>query len=746
MKTPRNRPAAELLAPAGSYASLVAAVNAGADAVYMGGQRFGARAFADNPDADGLRKALEYVHLRGRRLFLTVNTLVKDSELADILPFLEPLYREGLDGVIVQDIGVCRLLREHFPDMEIHASTQMTLCGPEGARLVKELGVCRVVPARELSLRELRRLCGESGQEVECFIHGALCYSYSGQCLMSSFQGGRSGNRGRCAQPCRLEYEGGRWLNLKDLCALPLLPQILDSGVYSLKIEGRMKSPEYTAGVVRIYRRYLDRLLEDPAFRARFAVDPGDLKELSLLFDRGGFTDGYFRRKGGADMLLPGAREEAYVRAGEELLSELRDRFGEEQPLALTGRLRARAGEPLALTLLCGAGAERVERTVEGTPVQEAQNRPMTEEEFLRPLRKTGGSGFFWEDLRAQTEGSVFAPVSALNDLRRRGLESIRDALLEGWRRDAVPAGPEAGTEPALKTVVTAARDRADTAESSARDHADTAKAAAPWLTVSLEDPQQLETVLRYESVRTVYLPADTLPVEELAEAVSRVHAAGKRACYAFPYIFREDARRAFTDGRELLKRSGADGWLLRSLDELGFAREQALPGEWITDGTVYAWNREAARQLREWGADVLTASFELHEKDIRAVLPASARWEMLLYGRVPLMISAQCVQRTREGCLKEKGGSGASARHLVTLTDRTGAADPVQLRCRYCYNTIYNSRPLWLADLPLPVTDRCRLAFTSETAEEMKAVLDRIAPAFADAARTRAGEALTRG
>ena len=296
------RHATELLAPAGSYDSLKAAVGAGADAVYLGGSRFGARAYADNFSEEELCRGIDYAHLHGCDLYLTVNTLLKDQELEDLGSYLKPFYESGLDGVIVQDLGVVSYVREYFPELPIHASTQMTILGAGGAAFLKEHGASRIVTARELSLEEIRRIHEAVEIEIESFIHGALCYCYSGQCLFSSMLGGRSGNRGRCAQPCRLPYQvkaEGRVLNRKeetyllspkDMCTIELLPQILEAGVCSLKIEGRMKRPEYTAGVVRIYRKYLDRYLEYG--NESYQVEKEDLEELKRLYNRGGFSKG----------------------------------------------------------------------------------------------------------------------------------------------------------------------------------------------------------------------------------------------------------------------------------------------------------------------------------------------------------------------------------------------------------------------------------------------------------------------
>ena len=302
----------ELLAPAGSREAFYGAVHAGADAVYMGGEKFGARAYADNFSREDLIACIRYGHIHGCRSYLTVNTLMKEQELTELTEELRPLYEAGLDGVIVQDIGALHVIRQYFPGLKIHASTQMTVTGPEGAKLLKELGVSRVVPARELSLRELGNLKRESGLEVEAFVHGAMCYCYSGACLFSSILGDRSGNRGRCAQPCRLAYDTDSPgavvhrkeyypLSLKDLCTIEHLPELIEEGIDSLKIEGRMKRPEYAAGVTALYRKYLDRYLTHP--EKPFHVENEDLEALAKLYIRSQRQDGYFFRQNGREMV-----------------------------------------------------------------------------------------------------------------------------------------------------------------------------------------------------------------------------------------------------------------------------------------------------------------------------------------------------------------------------------------------------------------------------------------------------------
>ena len=453
----------EILAPAGSMESMMAAVHAGADAIYMGGSRFGARAYADNPEEDQFLKAIDYAHLHGCRLYMTVNTLVKEEELDQLYDFLKPYYERGLDAVIVQDLGVWKFIREHFPDLPIHASTQMTVTGWRSAKILKELGATRVVTARELSLQEIAQIRDHVDVEIESFVHGALCYCYSGQCLLSSLIGGRSGNRGRCAQPCRLPYDvltvGGTplkgaihqiaegkkaaktWdnrkkndkksednryvLSLKDLCTLDILPDVIESGVYSLKIEGRMKSPRYTAGVVSIYRKYVDYYLEHG--RDGYKVDPADRKMLLDLFDRGGFTDGYYLHHNGREMVA--LKEKPAFREGNQALFDRLDRdyVNKKKQEPLSGHVTVKEGEPLKFALWCAAPELLLEEAADQNPYVEvtgaevltAQNQPMGEEKLLKQLNKTGSAPFYFENLTAEISGNCFVPVQAFNELRR---------------------------------------------------------------------------------------------------------------------------------------------------------------------------------------------------------------------------------------------------------------------------------------------------------------------------------------
>lgn len=728
----KEKKRAELLAPAGSFASLKAAVAAGADAVYMGGARFGARAYAQNADQDEMIAAIEYAHLHGCRLYMTVNTLFKENELGELYEYLLPYYKAGLDGVIVQDLGALSFIREHFPGIELHASTQMTITSVYGAKELKRLGCCRVVPAREVSLEEIRRIYDETGMDIETFVHGALCYCYSGQCLMSSLIGGRSGNRGRCAQPCRLPYrvyeqEKGTAVNkedqkcvlsMKDLCTLDILPQILEAGVFSLKIEGRMKSPRYTAGVVRIYRKYLDRYLEYGS--EGYYVEPEDKKELLDLFDRGGFTSGYYTRHNGRDMIALKEKPE-FRETNKELFDFLDREYVEtEKKEPVEGYAYLAEGLPSVLTLTCGD----ISVTVSGQEPQAAKNQPMTREKVIRQLGKTGATAFEFTELEAEVCGALFLPVQALNELRREGFEALTEAIQNQWRRKA----PEAGE----------VQNGADSGEKSSR----AAGCAGPvpdesagkrpmYLTVSAETGDQLSAALVVPEVRRICLDASSFQPERWAEFVQLIHQAGKECYLTLPHIFRTHAIGFFRTYRSCLEQAGFDGLLIRAFEEIQWMREEQISFSASFDASVYAWNHGAVHTLKEEQAAFITAPWELNSRELEPVFEACRREglpaELIVYGRAPMMVSAQCITKTVKGCSK--------CPSLLWMKDRTGARLPVQNHCAFCYNTILNPLPVSLHGCADSVKrlapEGLRLCFTIETGEETKAVLNAFAAEF---------------
>lgn len=724
----------EILAPAGSFDSMKAAVAAGADAVYMGGSRFGARAYAENPDEMGMLEAINYVHLHGRQLYMTVNTLVKEDEMDDLYDYLLPYYQAGLDAVIVQDMGVFSYIREHFPDLPVHASTQMTITGPEGAALMTRMGAVRIVTARELSLEEIRRIYQETGVEIESFVHGALCYCYSGQCLFSSLIGGRSGNRGRCAQTCRLPFDVLRRLDennpnenkkqkkengvlnpgdskyvlsLKDLCTLDILPDILEAGVYSLKIEGRMKSPRYTAGVVRLYRKYVDLYLKNG--RKGYRVDPKDRKELLDLFDRGGQTLGYYTEHNGRDMVVCHEKP-AFRQENRELYQYLDKTYVEaEVKEPVQGFARVCEGEPLQLTLQYEdplTGESRMAGGI-GAVVQTAVKQPMSKERIEKQLGKTGNTPYYFENLEVETGGSPFVPVQELNELRRSAFEQLTEEILRPYRRE-IPENRQS-----QKTLFENKKGN---------------KTALYHIHVSVEHPAQLKVALSVPEVGAIYLDSAEFGAEQWNEWVSRCHEADKQCLLVMPHIFRDRAKEYFETHRSRLESAGFDGLVIRAWEELELVREWKISIPLVMDYGIYTMNHRAEDFVREMAPELsmrFTLPVELNSRELEA--RDSRERELLVYGSIPVMVTAQCIRKTVEGCSK--------CPEYLYLRDRKKKVFPVRNQCRFCCNTIYNSSPLSLLKDKKQI-DRLqpevlRLAFTSESAAQTGEVLDAYVKTF---------------
>lgn len=463
----------ELLAPAGSFKSVVAAVNAGADAIYMGGRKFGARAYADSAkteEEDMVMEAIRYCHLFSVKLYMTVNILFKDSELKELFSYIKPYYEAGVDGLIMQDLGAIREIHEMFPGLEVHASTQQTIASVAGARMAQKFGMTRAVCSRELSLSEIKRIHDETGMELEVFCHGAMCYSYSGACFMSSLLGGRSGNRGRCAGTCRLCYEAinrgetamgespfmnngertethkkGYILSMKDMQTIDLLPELIEAGAYSFKIEGRMKSPVYTAGVVSVYRKYLDLALDylgldnsGTDIRSvgvrkdrTYSVDPEDLRVLREIFDRGGTTS-YMKKHNGADMIA--IEEKKFREVDKEVIGRIEELYiDKNRTLTLDAHMNMTVGAPAVLTLSDSMG--RMVTVVSDDVVSAAESHPMSEADVEARLRKTGGTVFTFDEVKVEIEGAAFYPVGKLNQLRRKALDMYEEEILSGSKR-----------------------------------------------------------------------------------------------------------------------------------------------------------------------------------------------------------------------------------------------------------------------------------------------------------------------
>lgn len=770
----------ELLAPAGSYESMVAAYSAGADAVYIGGAKFGARAFADNLDTEQMKKAIDYAHIRGRKLYLTVNTLLKQKETEELYDYLLPFYREGLDAVIVQDFGVFQMVREAFPDMDLHASTQMTVTGVRGAAWLQERGASRVVTARELSMEEIRKIHEQVPVEIESFVHGALCFCYSGQCLLSSMIGGRSGNRGRCAQPCRLPYQlyeedsllsrDPYLMSPKDMCTLDLIPELVESGIYSFKMEGRMKKPEYTAGITSVYRKYIDQYLNDG--KENFMVRPEDRSLLMDLYNRGGFSQGYYQQHNGKDMMsmqrpnhwgteaakmisagretkwkaledlnirdvleLRSAKEKKeytlsqnvakgavfsmktgngrekngmllYRTRNEKLISEIRKTY-------LDNPYKVGIDGELLLQKKCAAQLQIRYRdiyvSVSGGGVQSAQKRPLEEKDVRKQISKLGQTEFKWEKLHIRMDEGIFLSVQELNELRRKAIEELTEAILQKERK--------------CQNRIPQTREKPETQK----------QTDALFITAQAERREQLEEILACNKIRRVCLSSLLYPSEEAflgqaSEDVKRCRESGKESWYVMPWIFREEKRNYFLHMekcRHILEQF--DGILVKNLEEIQYLQQISYCGKIALDHNMYIWNREAVSFWQKEKIDWMTLPVELTDQEMRPL--SSARREMIVYGYAPLMVTAQCFQKNTTGCRKK--------RKILHLKDRKGKYFPIKNDCSFCYNILYNSTVTELADQSRSISqiapESVRLSFTIEDARQTREVLCRYTEVFAE-------------
>ena len=583
----------ELLAPAGSFEALLAAVEGGAEAVYVGGKSFSARAFAKNFDLDELRDAVRYCHIHGVKLYVTLNTLIYDKELSAALEYAAELYKMGIDALIIADLGLVSLIRERIPDLELHASTQASAHNSTGADELARLGFKRVVLARELSRENMTLTTEKCISETEVFLHGALCVCHSGQCLFSSLVGGRSGNRGECAQPCRLPYCGGKYpLSLRDLSLAELIPELISTGVASLKIEGRMKSPDYVYRVTSIYRRLLDE---------RRGATKSELEELSRAFSRGGFTDGYF--KNNLFSKMTGVRSEA-DKESTRALSELRF-----SPLRkrICARVKIKRGEPSELTL----NLDGREVTVIGEIPVAAINSPIRESDLKARLAKMGNTYFSLDvaDISSELDDGLNLPPSQINDLRRRAAEALASC-----------------DRPLCDIDLRVERTRRKSASMRSAQMM-SAECAKIFL---LEHPKE-----------SSYFDRIFVPLFSFGEDFT--HYLDKVGVYLPPVIMENELETARKKLLEV-KKAGVMYALVSNIGHFSLARE--LGFEMLGDFRLNVMNSKTAAVYRELGVSAQVSSPELHTAQARDIAEG-----VVVYGRIPLMLTERCFIKENFGC-----------------------------------------------------------------------------------------------
>ncbi|MDO5132394.1 MAG: U32 family peptidase [Eubacteriales bacterium] len=807
----------ELLSPAGSREALVGAISAGADAVYLGGERFGARAYADNFSTEEILRALREAHVLGRKIYLTANVLTREEEMPELVSFVQELHAGGLDGAIVQDLGVLAALHEACPDLALHASTQMSVTSAESVQYLRRFGVRRVVPARELSLEEIRALRKEDMEslrrlpeekregmrpiEIEAFIHGAMCYSYSGRCLMSSFLGGRSGNRGRCAGTCRLPHRildgDGRPagpdarkkevypLSMKDMCVLSILPELIDAGIHSFKIEGRMKKPVYAAGVTAIYRKYIDRCYAwmEEGRPGTWKVEEEDLKKLRALYIRTDLGTGYYHTRNGRNLITIG--KPGYAGTDPALEEEIRRKYTAGLPRReITGRAVFRIGEPARLTVspVCAAwknagpaqknagsagkkaGAfpcpeKSVSVTAAGPVVQPASGRPLSGEELEARLRRSGESLFTFADLTVEADDNVFLPVSAVNALRREALDLLEEKLARAAGLPEAASERAAEAEEPARTARTVPGEAAQAEESAehaqqvsgeAEEPARTAQQASGEAAEAAEIPRtaqqfsrgrgtgpelwalvstraQLEAAVQCGCAGIIIDGEFTIEKTQNRN-ISDLQSAQVRIYCALPPVFRVYEREKIREMIRTASEKGFDGILVRTLEELETALQTGYSGELIADAALYSWNTRAMAALTADCSRVICA-LELSRAGIRrAAGGVLSRLILPVYGRVPMMETAGCVRKTELQCSGAKRQDAAAEDGFWYLEDRMGKRLPVRCRCAFCANTIYNAVPVSLhqyAGRGLYREASVHLCmFTTESRQQTQAVL----------------------
>ncbi len=753
----------EILAPAGNLACLKAAVAAGADAVYFGGQAFNARRSAGGFTAEDIKEAVRLCRMRGVKTNLTLNTLIKQREWPSFLAYIDEILPLGIDAVIVQDPGVAKVVHERYPQIALHASTQMAVQDLEGVLYLEKLGFSRVVLAREVTLDEIRKIHQATDMELEVFVHGALCYSYSGRCLMSSFHGGRSGNRGACAQPCRLAYQAGGkegyFMNLKDLCGAYHLQELIEAGVASLKIEGRLKGEAYVAGIAGYYKGLMNEYAETGRLHS---VREEELDTLKQLFNRGGFTDGYYVdkqhmiegstpknqgipvakvvdvRKGRVTIrsskplhsgdelefrtgrppyptlrlavsMLQGENKASFflkdkVQTGDEvwrvvdpvLQQQIIESASKLPEVPIAMAFSATIGQPAqisAMVLNENQNHAPKAQTILGPVVEMATARGLTEEAVTKQLSKTGDTGYHVEQMEIQLQEGSFLPVSVLNQLRRDLLEKLSE--VEEYKPREVSA-------------VSIEKETVDQQD--------------VW--IGLETPEQWNVIAEMDNSKVaVLLPSmEGFEREDKADFLRR--AADKKIVPSLPMVGRLSHRNWMEKEIRAWMEAGVQDFEANLVGQAALI--ESLGGRVWTGPGLAVMNQTAAAFWQEHAESVML-SWELTGREMAEIgKPKKAYW--MAYGRIPYMVSEQCVYKEARGCGKRPEG------RKIVLKDRKGEQMVVRSHCSLCYSEILSEKPIYLLGKKGPAA-HARVQLTLESEDEVRklwnAYLEGRMPAF---------------
>lgn len=791
-----NKP--EILAPAGTVESVRAAVNAGADAVYVGGNMFSARAFAGNFDTNELLDTIDYCHIHNVKLYMAVNTLLKNNELSMLTDYMEPFVKQGVDGVIIQDMGVFRILKKAFPELPLHGSTQMSITSSYGAEFLRNLGFTRFVPARELSLNEIKQIKAKTDMEIETFVHGAMCYCYSGKCLMSSYAGGRSGNRGRCAQPCRKLYTGNGYkeyaLSLKDMCMLGDLDKLIDAGIDSFKIEGRMKRPEYVAAATYAYKEVRDAYL--------CGEDIGSIADkynnmLLDIYNRGGFSKGYYFMKNGKELLANkrpnhqgimigtvvsvnkpnitiqldcnvNAQDIVEIRtqakdielttgtsAGKGELLELKakdfhlikkgdkvyrtrnnallEKINKElvnnaKKITVDAHITAKIGKRLRLDITNPYNGNIV--AVESDIVSAANNRPVTKEQLLEKLSKTGGTEFVFH-LTGDIDDGIFVQLGSINALRRDGIVKIRKDIVNAYRRkltnddiDNDKINTDNHKNDITKNTEAISDISKNTEAVKNRKHI----SYLTGVTCYVKNAEQFRIVNNFEFVESIIVEynAYRATIQKALGKTEHEKAAAFQPAFdktadiyiALPYVMRESNISLMEEIYATTAK--CKGYLVKNIDQLAFLADKKYKGRIIFDSILYAYNNEAVsfyKALFDETAFVVSNELRLDEMKGLYYTPV-----IKLYGHQAVMYTANCMTGYYHGCNNEKKNICSSFKD--DLNNRFYAVND----CSSCGSVIYNGLPTDISDYyaeNIKNIPCCLLDFTVEDAKQTENVMN---------------------
>ncbi|MCR5415548.1 MAG: U32 family peptidase [Pseudobutyrivibrio sp.] len=691
----------ELLSPAGDLEIFKAVVNAGADAVYFGGDLFGARAYAKNFSIEEAKAAIDYAHIHGAKAYLTVNTLLKNTEIEkNLYEYLRKYVENGIDAFIVQDMGVFSFIRNYFPNTHIHVSTQMSTCTEFGAKLLSDMGASRVVTAREISLEEIsdiHKTCPDL--EIESFVHGALCVCYSGQCLMSSMIGGRSGNRGRCAQPCRLPYEaymdgnhinkkGSFILSPKDFCTIEQLPEMIEAGVMSFKIEGRMKQLEYATGVVSVYRHYLDEYIYRGA--RNYSVKEEDIQKLLDFGNRSGFTNLYLTKHNGPEMMT--------FEAPSHTKKESSPVDYSEKKIKVDCTVSALLGKEFSIVFTDSEG--RV-GAFTGGEVQPAQKKAATKEDIERAVSGLGNTSFEIDHLNIDYDDGIFLPVSMIKNARRSAIMNLENSIMNS----KTPTVNEFQELPSKKNFTSSNN-----------------------CFVTVSTAEQLKAVAEFDFVNRV-----AVPQKLFEEAYGLLN--GKEIYIYLPIVLRKDYKHKINIDER------AAGVIAASMDELGLLSDMGYPKEnIILDHRIYTFNNRSLDFFEQHGYTYNCIPYELSLKELNHRNNQNS--QMIVYSRIPMMVTANCTVKNTVGCRKNND--------TITFVDRKNQNMIVSCNCDYCYNVIYNSKKYIAFDMKNQLDNlgvkEYRIDFTVESAKETKNVLEGFNTVFNKNGSFELDEDFTRG